>query len=172
MFETWLTTSPEEVLLVLLSAFAIFATAVVSIRIFGLRSLSKMSSFDFVITVALGSVVASITVTSASLLNGMIGFAGLLGIQWATAILRDRTSLGSYIDNEPLLLMDGTRILDDNLRSARVTHDDLVAKLREANVTRWDQVLAVVLETTGDISVLHGQEELEDGLLSGVRTEA
>jgi uncharacterized membrane protein YcaP (DUF421 family) len=45
-----------------------------------------------------------------------------------------------------------------------------MAKLREANVTRFEQIHAVIAETTGDISVLHGppEETLETGLLDGV----
>ena len=45
-----------------------------------------------------------------------------------------------------------------------------MAKLREANVTRFEQIHAVIAETTGDISVLHGppDETLDTGLLDGV----
>lgn len=53
--------------------------------------------------------------------------------------------------------MRGSEILDDNLKEAEVTHDDLRAKLREANVTQLSQVKAVVMESTGDVSVLHNR---------------
>ncbi len=61
----------------------------------------------------------------------------------------------ALVDNAPLLLMDGTEVLSDNLRRANMTEADLRAKLREANVTRLEQVRAVVMESTGDVSVLH-----------------
>jgi uncharacterized membrane protein YcaP (DUF421 family) len=51
--------------------------------------------------------------------------------------------------------MFGSEILEENMKSVRMTKDDLYAKLREANVTRLDQVRAVVVESTGDVSVLH-----------------
>jgi uncharacterized membrane protein YcaP (DUF421 family) len=76
------------------------------------------------------------------------------------------------VDNEPLVLMAGDRILRDNLNKSRVTENDLWAKLREANVLDPQEVRAVVLETTGDISVLHGQPDrvaLHPCLLRGVR---
>lgn len=60
------------------------------------------------------------------------------------------------------------RFLHDGLRRSRVSIDDVKAKLREANVLRYDQVQAVVLETTGDISVLHGDGRVDLDLLSGV----
>ena len=56
------------------------------------------------------------------------------------------------------------------MRHARITRDDLYAKLREANVTSFDQVHAVIAETTGDISVLHGgpSDTLDPDLLKNV----
>ncbi len=75
------------------------------------------------------------------------------------------------IDNRPLLLMVGREMLDDNLRQARVTADDLRSKLREANVLNYDQLRAVVLEQTGDVSVLHGDADLDPDLLSNVRDD-
>ena len=65
-------------------------------------------------------------------------------------------------------------MLTDNMQAARVTQDDLFAKLREANTLSMSEVRAVVLETTGDISVLHGPENgrpLEDAILFGVRRD-
>ncbi len=55
---------------------------------------------------------------------------------------------------------------------ADVTHEDLLEKLREANITRFDQVRAVVFETTGDVSVLSDKEPgagLDFGLIENVR---
>ncbi len=69
-----------------------------------------------------------------------------------------------------MLLMQNGRILQDNLSSTNVGEDALIAKLREANVIDFSEVLAVVLETTGDMSVLHTAEDkiLMEKLLQGV----
>lgn len=168
MTEDWLGTTALELLLVVVSAVAVLLGAIAFIRINGLRSLSKMSSFDFVVTVAFGSILATVAATSASLVHGLVAFAALLGTQRIVALLRTASKLEGYIDNRPLLLMDGARILRSNFQHARVTEDDLLAKLREANVTSLDQVLAVVLESTGDVSVLHGEGPLDPDVLEGV----
>ena len=124
--------------------------------------------------VAVGSLIATVLVAEdPPLLQGVVALASLYAVQMALAILRYRTGwVPSLVDNEPLLLMDGTEVLDDNLRQASVTAGDLRAKLREANVVSLDQVEAVVMETTGDISVLHAPPEgpsLDSQLLAGVR---
>jgi hypothetical protein len=77
--------------------------------------------------------------------------------------------MSRLIDNTPTVLMVGQQMLDDHLRATRVTRGDVRAKLREANVLRYDQVHAVVLEKTGDISVLHGDGPLDSDLLRDVR---
>ncbi len=151
------------------STAVIFAITITYVRIVGLRSFSKMSSFDFVMTLAMGSIVASVAVTSSvSLTNGAIGLGALFAIQYVVGRGRRSARFSRVVDNTPKLLMVGDRFLMDNLRSTRVTVSDLKAKLREANVLDYSSVRAVVLETTGDISVLHGDSPLDPDLLEGV----
>jgi len=64
--------------------------------------------------------------------------------------------------------MLGSEFIPQNMMDTRVTRADVIAKLREANVTDLQQVLAVIIETTGDISVLHGEGPLDETLLEGV----
>jgi uncharacterized membrane protein YcaP (DUF421 family) len=150
------------------AAIAIYLAVIVATRISGLRSFSKMSSFDFAMTVAIGSLIASAASGQASLATVAVGVAALYAAQFVVALLRRQHALHGVVDNSPLLLMDGDEILHGNLSTARVTLDDLHAKLREANVLDYGQVRAVVLETTGDISVLHGDGPFDRDLLRGV----
>lgn len=144
---------------------------VVQIRIVGLRSLSKMTSFDFIMTVALGSLVAGAAQASewTGFAQALIAMAGLFGLQWATARLRKSSDVAEDIlGNKPIVLMRDGRIITAALEETRVSRSDLLAKLREANVLDFGAVRAVVLESTGDISVLHG-DHVEQALLDGVR---
>jgi uncharacterized membrane protein YcaP (DUF421 family) len=159
---------------VLASTLGIYACLIGLTRLAGLRSFSKLSGFDFAITIAIGSLIATVVVAEdPPLLQGIAALVGLFTVQIGVGILRYRTSwTPALVDNEPLLLMDGTQVLDDNLRRASVTRSDLRAKLREANVISLDQVRAVVMETTGDVTVLHAPPDgppLNDELLQGVR---
>lgn len=143
-------------------------------RLVGLRSFSKMSGYDFAITVAMGSVVASVVIDPATPFpTAAAALAALFAIQVVLSRLRTSSdAVQDTIDNDPLLLMEGPRILDDNLRRAKMTHGDLMGKLREANVLDFSQIRAVVFETTGDVSVLHGEAggtPLAPQLMEGVR---
>lgn len=157
---------------IIIATIAIFITVIVLTRLAGKRSFSKMSSFDFASTIAIGSIIASAILSkSITLSHAMVGMACIFGLQSAIAWLRRIKKFRNLIDNDPLLLMDGENILHENLKKAHVTEGDLRAKLREANVLELSQVRAVVFESTGDIAVLHtsdSDQELKDWLLEGV----
>lgn len=153
-------------------AIAALLWVVLLVRVVGLRSFSKMTSFDFVMTVAMGSLVASASQSQAwpAFAHALSAMAGLFAIQFAVAFLRVRSNaVEDAIGNEPLLLMRDGAIVDGALDKSRVTRSDPIAKLRDANVRDLSSVRAAVLETTGDVSVLHGGR-LEETLLEGMRT--
>jgi len=168
MAADWLWTTWEQAGLVLLSAALMLVVVIAVIRVVGLRSLSKMSSFDFAVTVAIGSILASTVATPTPVANGALAVAGLLGMQAVIAKLRRSTLLHAVFDNDPMLLMSDGEFLPEALSACRITESDVVAKLREANVLNLSEVRAVVLETTGDISVLHGDVAVDDILLNDV----
>ena len=170
----WFTTDLGSLAAIAITAVAVYAAVLVYTRFAGLRSFAKMSSFDFAMTVAIGSMTASAILTrTPTLPQAVVGLGSIYLLQWAVGQLRQTSpAFQSVVDNEPVLLMDGSEMLRDHMREEGVTEDDLWSKLREANVLDVSQVRAVVMETTGDISVLHGEPDgtpLQPRLLTGVR---
>jgi uncharacterized membrane protein YcaP (DUF421 family) len=155
------------------ASFIIFIVIIVATRIIGLRSFAKFTAYDFAFTVAIGSIISSTLTSSTSVAHGAVAIVSLLLLTFIFSFLqRAFKKLSSLISNKPLLLMDGGEILHENLKYARIEKTQLIAKLREANVIDYSQVKAVVLEATGDISVLHSSDkavELNQELLEGVR---
>ncbi|GAA3956834.1 hypothetical protein GCM10022278_14230 [Allohahella marinimesophila] len=145
---------------------------VLLVRINGLRSFSKMTNFDFVMTIAVGSLLAGAAQSTSwgGYAQAVAAMAALFATQYSVARLRQRFDpFETLVQNTPVLLMRDGKIIDKALMETRVAKSDLIAKLREANVLDMSKVRAVVLETTGDISVLHG-DELSESLLQGTRT--
>jgi len=154
----------------LLSAIAL-TWVIIVVRVIGLRTFSKMTAFDFVATVATGSLLAGAcqATTWPEFAQPTLAISDLLGAQFVIAKIRQASdSFEQAVQNEPVILMREGEIFDAALSETRVARADLIAKLREANALRFSDVRAVVLETTGDISVLHG-DTLEEGLLEGAR---
>ncbi len=154
---------------VVVAGLAAYAAVIVMTRLAGVRALAKMSSFDLAATVAVGSTLSSTVTGSASLVVGLLALGLLFGLQWTVATLRRRGLLAGLVDNPPILLMAGPEVLEGNLRHARVEREELWAQLRLNGVHSREQVRAVVMETTGDISVLTVGQPFDDELLRGVR---
>ena len=164
----WFKTTDENVLAIALTAVGIYIALVLLTRLSGKRSFSKMSSFDFAITVAIGSIIATVIISkSVALQEGIIGLVSLYIIQMLVAFLRRWSPVRNLMDNKPTLLMKDGQVIETNLDKCKVTISDLKAKLREANVIQLSEVKAVVFESTGDISVLHGTDDkdVDDWLL-------
>lgn len=168
----WFESMPKDLWPVMLTAVLIYLAVVVCTRIAGKRSFSKMSSFDFAVTVAIGSIMATVILSkSVSLMQGFVGLVSLYVLQIGVAALRRFQLVQTLVDNKPLLLMRGNEVLDKNLKKSRVTLADVKGKLREANVLHRDEVCFVIFESTGDISVLHKNSEhteVEDWIMEGV----
>lgn len=167
--EEWLFTPWSTLGWIAVSAVLMLVAVVAVVRVTGLRSLAKMSSFDFVVTVAIGSILGSVVASGSPVAQGAAAVAALLGVQWLIAQFRRRSFGSKVVDNTPILLVRDGQFLDDALTQERVTRSDVYAKLRQANVHHMDEVIAVVLETSGDISVIHGEGRLDAELYDNVR---
>lgn len=144
----------------ILAAAALLWVVILS-RVVGLRSFSKMTAFDFVATVATGSLLANAAVATdlAGFIQPMAAIAGLFLFQLILASMRQRSKrFRNLIDNRPTILMRNGVIDEAALRRTRVARDDVIAKMREANAGNFEEVRYVVLEATGDISVLHEED--------------
>lgn len=89
----------------------------------GKRTLTKLNAFDGVVTVALGSTIASTIMSkSTALAEGATAFAVLIGLQFVITFLSVRIkAFSKLVEAEPrLLLLDG-QFLDGALTAERVT---------------------------------------------------
>lgn len=145
---------------------------VVLVRINGLRSFSKMTSYDFVMTLATGSLLAAIVQADnwLGVAQAAAGIAGLFLVQHVLARLQIASpSFDEAISNAPLMIVRNGEIDLHAMRSVRMSKASLLSKLRGANVADLKDVSAAVLETTGDVSILHGTKA-DTSVLSDVKS--
>ncbi|HWH13540.1 MAG TPA: YetF domain-containing protein, partial [Miltoncostaeaceae bacterium] len=139
------------------------------LRLSGKRTLAKMNAFDLIVTVALGSTLATALLSpDVSLVEALLAFALLAGLQFAVAATSVRSArVRRLVKAEPRLLFHRGRYLDDALRAERVAHAEVRQAIRSQGVGHLSQVAAVVLETDGSFSVLT-DTATEDPLLTDV----
>jgi uncharacterized membrane protein YcaP (DUF421 family) len=133
-----------------------YAALVLLLRVSGKRTLSKMNAFDLVVTVALGSTLATVILAKdVALAEGVAAFALLIGLQFALTWLSVRSpTISRLVKAEPTLLVYQGRFLPDQLRRARVLEAEVRAAVREQGVAALADVEAVVLETDGTFAVV------------------
>lgn len=158
-FNGW--TGPIRTLVIGVFAYAML---VIFLRISGNRTLSKMNAFDFLVTVALGSTLASVLLTKdVSLLQGGAAFALLIGLQFAVTWSSVRWPwMRKAVTGEPVLLALDGQFLADAMRRSRVTETELRAAVREAGLPAIGTSKAIVLETDGTFSVVKSSTSAGD----------
>ncbi|MCA1798873.1 MAG: DUF421 domain-containing protein [Xanthomonadaceae bacterium] len=147
-----------------------YVSLVLILRISGRRTLSKMNAFDFVVTVALGSTLATILLNrEVALAEGVLAFAVLVSLQYLITWGSVRARwLRRLVTGEPVLLLYRGEYLQGALRRARVTEDEVRTALRSEGLGDAAQVGAVVLETDGSFSVVRDVDESASAL-SGLK---
>ena len=157
-FDSW-----DSILRITVVGTLAYVGLVLILRVSGKRTLGKMNAFDLVITVAFGSILASMILSSdVPLADGLAAFALLVLLQYlVTWTAAHWKTFRSVVKAEPRLLAFRGRTIDDALRSERVTPGEIDAAIRDAGLTGVEDTLAVVLETDGSLSVLPADQDTD-----------
>lgn len=133
---------------------------VLLLRISGKRTLSKMNAFDLIVTVALGSTLATVLLSKDVVLaDGITAFALLIALQYLITWSSVRWPyVEKLVKAEPSLLFFQGQFLEKTLRQQRVTRAEIHAAVRAQGMPRLEDVAAVVQETDGSMTVLKKAE--------------
>lgn len=147
-----------------------YVALVLLLRVSGRRTLSKMNAFDFLVTIALGSTLATVLLSkTVSLAQGVVAFAVLIGLQYVVTWASVRMQwVQKVVTGEPIMLFYRGEFLSQSLRKARVTEDEVRAAVRGAGTGDLASVGAVVLETDGSFSVIQNLPDGASSSLAGV----
>jgi uncharacterized membrane protein YcaP (DUF421 family) len=135
-----------------------YVALVAILRISGKRTLTKLNAFDLVVTVALGSTLATVLLSkSVALAEGVLAMALLVFLQFAITWLSIRSSrFQEVVKSEPTVIMHQGKFLDGAMRTQRITREEIMAALRSNGLAD----AAVVLETDGTIAVIKGADPI------------
>ncbi len=150
-FDSW----TDVVRTVVLGA-ASYVTLIVVLRLSGKRTLSQLNAFDFVVTVALGSTLATILLSrDVAWAEGAAALVLLAALQFVLAWSTTRWHrLRGLITASPQVLLHDGAIDAGALRSSRLTDAEVRQAVRSAGVGDLGDVAVVVLETNGTLSVI------------------
>lgn len=167
LFDSW-----PSLLRVVISGVGAYICLIFFLRIAGKRILAKMNAFDLVVTVSLGSTLATIALSQdVTLSQGVLAMAVLIGLQFAITWSSIRVSwLRNFITGKPALLLYRGEFLDKALQRERVTQAEIYSAVRSAGILAMDAVEAVVLETDGSFSVVPRGDATQSSSLGQIKT--
>lgn len=139
--------------------FLAYVGLVFFLRISGKRTLTKLNAFDLVVTVALGSTLATILLSKDNtLLEGLTAFALLIAMQYVMTFLAVRSKgFNKFIKSEPRLLYLNGTFLEDTMKKERINEVEILQAVRKQGKGSLEKVQAVVLETDGSMSIIQGE---------------
>ncbi len=151
LFDSW-----QGLVRVLLVGTLAYFALVLFLRISGKRTLSKMNAFDMIVTVALGSTLATIILSKdVALIEGVFAFILLIGLQYIVTWTSVRSEAVKRVTrSEPSLLLYRGRMMDSALQQQRVLAEEVRAAVRGHGIAALEEVETVILETDGSFSVV------------------
>ncbi len=141
---------------ILLVGSAAYGVLVIVLRVSGKRTLSQLNAFDFVVTVSLGSTLATVLLSKdVSWSEGVLALALLAGLQFLVAWISTHLPwTRTVFTSRPAVLLQGGELRHEAMRRNRLSEAAVRQAVRMAGIGDLSKVGAVVLETNGTISVI------------------
>lgn len=165
-FDSW-----AEILRVLIIGAVAYAALVVLLRISGKRTLGQLNAFDFIVTVAFGSTLATILLSSdVAFFEGLAALVLLAGLQFAIAWASAHVpGARAAVTAQPVALVVSGEFQHGQLRKNRLSESEVLQAVRSTGSGDLSEVAAVVLETNGSISVIPKNKLGNGSALHGVQ---
>jgi len=157
--------SVDDVIRILSSAIIVYVLIIVYIRILGKRSTSELNNFDWIVTVSVGSIVAStIILEDISVTEGGLSVFILMLLQFiVTKLMYKSKSIREVIKSTPQLLLFEGEFIEGNMKKERILKPEVYAAIRQSGLKSVNQIYAIVLETNSKISVIPNENSEEIG---------
>jgi len=139
--------------IVLRAAFA-YVFILFLLRIVGRRELSTMEPSDLILLVVMGDLIQNgVTQSDYSMTGVMLAVStfGLLAVATSWLVFRSRRAQ-NVIEGTPIILVENGKPIDRNIRSERMTIDEIMQEARSQNIESLGDVKWCVLESSGSMS--------------------
>ena len=142
-----------------LRALVLFTAVYVLLRVVGRRELAQMEPIDFILLIVLGDAIQQgLTQDDYSVTGALIVIFTIAAIQVAVGYVTYRSrKVRTVMEGEPVVLIEDGRVIEQNIRRARIAEDELAEEARLSQLTSLSDVAWAVLETSGKISIIPKQ---------------
>lgn len=160
---------PHRVPVVMCATVGIYLAFMVLVKLFGSRVLTSMTASDAVIIIMFGAVAGRVIVGNPpTLAAGVVGLFTLMLLEAAFGTFRQLVRWSKFIDRNPVLLVYKGELQRDNMSFAHITEGDVNSAVRKAGLGRRTDVQLMILEPTGQISVIRRGQLVDASLFKDV----
>lgn len=154
----------DQLVRVLITVVILYAATVAMIRISGKRSTSQMNNFDWIVTVAIGSMIASpILLDDVTIVESLVAIGMMFLLQWIVTKLIVRSRLAARVFKaKPTLLLYRGEFDREAMKRERVSESEIIGAIREHGFRDHNEIDAVVLESDAKLSVIPANADSDD----------
>ena len=165
-FESW-----ESLIGIIIVTFFSYVALMLFLRASGKRTLSKMNAFDFVVTIALGSILGTVALDAGiPLADGVTALLALIAFQYLFTWLSVRLNwVQTLITSSPTLIFYKGKFLHSVMKKERVTEEEIYSTARQSGHATLEDIDMIILETTGDVSIIEKVVNNNDNIFDGVK---
>lgn len=140
----------------IIKGILIYVLALILSKLIGIKIISQMNFFDFIMGVSVGSMIAKIIIDKDHVVfSGIIALIIFTMLTIATSYLNLKSyTTRKIINAKTLILIENGRIINKNMKKLRISINELMMKLREKDVFNLEDVQFAIMESNGQLSVL------------------
>lgn len=151
---------------IVLRVVFIYAFGLLMMQVMGKRGRNQMNPLEFLVIIALGSAIGDamfypeVPLSYAALVVALLVLIGALVAKMEARSERFR----SLLESQPTVLVEAGHLLEENLKSERISQGELFSELRENGVEQLGQVRMAILELSGRVSVFrYPDDQVQQG---------
>lgn len=149
---------------IFLRTVTIYVFLLVIFRLSGKRTLSELSTFDFILLLIISEATQNALIEEDySLTRGLIVILILVLLDLTLSILKKRfRAVEKLTEGTPVILVDHGQLVAHNMAMTHVTRDDILQTARQSQgLERMEQIKYAVLENSGGISIIPMDPDIE-----------
>ncbi|MDO4631328.1 MAG: DUF421 domain-containing protein [Corynebacterium sp.] len=164
-----LTIDPARIPIIIISGICIYLAFLLLVRIFGIRVLAKMNTFDAVVIVMFGAVAGRVILGHPpTLFAGILSLTTLMAMEAVFGMVRDVRGIRDTLAGRPQVVVAQGEIIESQLRKVHVRRADIRHAVRRAGIPNMRYVQLMILEPNGEMSLFRTGEPVDPELLKGV----
>ena len=138
-----------------LRTIILYLVLIAAMRCLGKRQIGQLEPSEFVVAMLIADL-ASIPMQNSGipLLSGLVPILTVLGLELVlSGFAMGSVKFRRLMCGKPVILIENGKPIQENMRAARITLDELTSHLRQKDVLDLTRVQYAILETDGNLSV-------------------